>query len=487
MSEVRTIIGEIRRELPGFMQQGIGVGVTPDYFENMLVRIFERLQGENSTPEKTPQEMAALVSAKAEKKFAIFFEQLCEEWLYQLIEPVLNEASRASIPNIAGGLIAALNKEAEDFLHFSSNVTAETADHSYAVRMFHQLAERYLEGLPQNAWPTDDIGAIAHTAQAHFALSVHAQSVHSMAKHFYDCLSFAIKEERQKSDFPAFNYDQFFASLRQKADRDLGDYKTGYDPEGIFKLTERVFTKALFRVRALESEVFDAIREFDEAVFRKWKTRDDFIDNVAKYSEDTRRIAIESLDRDLAELPEKTPEAIEHFLEQRREGMLNGYARTVFSLYQDLSDHGVRCGIAATVFAAAHYSDAHYQAISGASKEDVHRLRPSASELKESVAAYFADWLTEPLITRGPGRLPSSQNQKDRERDELERKVIETILELFEEDEEISSAKVAGRLDIKGTAKSKGKVLYQRLTDRGCRNWKELKREAATIFQKRSS
>ncbi|HKA21753.1 MAG TPA: hypothetical protein VKN18_25975 [Blastocatellia bacterium] len=70
-----------------------------------------------------------------------------------------------------------------------------------------------------------------------------------------------------------------------------------------------------------------------------------------------------------------------------------------------LGDHGIRCGIAATLFAAAHYSSSVHAEASGAPQEVIEKARPRLTDLKKEVADYFSDWLLGPLATRPhPGK-----------------------------------------------------------------------------------
>jgi hypothetical protein len=89
--------------------------------------------------------------------------------------------------------------------------------------------------------------------------------------------------------------------------------------------------------------------------------------------------------------------------------MIQEYTNATFQAFIWLGDHGIRCGIAAVLFLASQYSKAVNAAASGQSEEIIDAALPSLTNLKKHVAAYFADWLIQPLATRPrPGRRPKA-------------------------------------------------------------------------------
>lgn len=120
--------------------------------------------------------------------------------------------------------------EADLLLKKAEEMTPDNTDTSYVLRVFHRLAEGFLSSFSIEKWPTDDIGAIAHTAEDHFRRNwKHAPKKwdhpHWAALLLIDCLQRAFEEEGRKIVFPVFDY----STIPEPEEGELVDYETGYD------------------------------------------------------------------------------------------------------------------------------------------------------------------------------------------------------------------------------------------------------------------
>jgi hypothetical protein len=406
----------IRREAHAFLDQEENETLNAAYTEGMFVRLaaaaLERwLPSDESTTEITEQ----FVTRAHWHLRRIFSREIQQRRLEGDIATCLN----LSAAELLGPPPSALPDdfqlqvfdEAGKLLYEAEKAAAtegENADLSYVARAFHRLAEAILSKHPIEKWPTDDISAIAQTAEAYLGKNYkHSLQLH-MAGLMNSCLQRAFEEEGRKIVFPILDY----RTVPEPKEEELEDYGTGYDPLKLHKFTERIFKYGVYRIRADDNEILHAIREFDENIFPEWTTPEEYIRNMNEWGwpAEIRERAIASLDAELAAQPEQTPEVVAAILRQRRNGMLNGRAHTIFQTFMSYSDHGMRCGIAACLFLAKHYADANYLLVSGASDDVVDRALPYKTDLQRHVAAYFADWLTRPLLTRSlPGKRAYAQ------------------------------------------------------------------------------
>ena len=293
-----------------------------------------------------------------------------------------------------------LFEEARQQLEMANNAGSDNAAPTYVASAFHRLAEAWLQHTTPNNLSDFDIHAIAQTAEEYFKkrnpflgqVSMEMLMAHLLAV----CLGSAFNEEGRKIVLPAWNYH----NEPQPDEDELDEYGSGYDPLALHKFAQRVITKGVLRVRGDEQEIFRAILEFNEARFPEVSTREAFIDSLSDQPAEIRDAKIAEFDRALCMQSEQTHEIIAQLLRQSRERMVREYSQAVFHAFMELGDHGIRCGIIATLFAASHYSNVFHAAAVGAPDRTIDKVRPTLTDLKKTVAEFFADWLTQPLATK---------------------------------------------------------------------------------------
>lgn len=404
----------IRQEAHTFLDKKDAGVLDPQYGSEMSKRLsaaalkswFPDKEPPNEVTEQFAQRVVWHLSQIYSREFA---QRRLEGDIAQCLHITADELFQESLPRPQPDEFSiALLNEAGQLLKKAEETTLENADTSYVARVFHRLVETYLHSLPTEEWPTDDISAIAQTAETYFKREWMAQPQLSMARFLGNCLHRACEEEGRKVVFPVFDY----SAISDPEDEELDDYGTSYDPLLLRKFTQRIFQRALLRVRGIDTEIIQAIREFDEAVFPGWQTREEYACDMELRGvpPHIREKALANFDTRLASLPERTPEAVAGVLQEVRSGMLAGRAEVVFKAFQVRVDHGMRCGIAACLLLSRLYAESDYLFVSDASEDEINQALPSLTELKEQIVAYFADWLTKPLETRRP---PGKQRYAD--------------------------------------------------------------------------
>jgi hypothetical protein len=302
-----------------------------------------------------------------------------------------------------------LLEKAQSLLEKAEQASPDSQDQTYTARTFHQLTEELLQRTRPENIQDYDIGAVAQTAEEHFKkrLPFFEQSplVYLMANLLGVCLHQALEEEGRKLVFPILDY----GVIPEPAEDEMESYSSGYDPLALHKFTQRIITKCVLRVRGDDYEIFNAIRELNEAHFVETTTREEFIKSLADLPDETREHQVASFDNALSAQPEHTPEIVAALLRKERERMIQDYTSATFQMFRWYGDHAIRCGISAALFLAAQYSNAIHADRSGMPKKVFEESLPGLTDLKKAVAEYFADWLTQPLVTRPrPGKKPKA-------------------------------------------------------------------------------
>lgn len=295
--------------------------------------------------------------------------------------------------------------EASELMNRANEAGPESADPSYVARAFARLAEAVHRRVHPDREPDFDLGAVAQTAEAHFARRHQGWYVAQTAQLMMDCLQRATNEEARKMDFPAIDYDEMSEPDEEKPE----SYGSGYDPLALHKFAHRIVTRGVLRVRADDREIYRAIQELNEAKFVETSTREEFAESLAGMPAEIRERKLAEFDAALDAQPDRTPETVAKVLRESRAGMIRDYTRATYRGFMDFGDHSIRCGIIATLFLAAHYANAYNAADAGQPDDVVESLLPGLTELKKEVADYFADWLTQPLATKPrPGKKPKA-------------------------------------------------------------------------------
>jgi hypothetical protein len=288
--------------------------------------------------------------------------------------------------------------EAALLMNKANEAGPDNADPSYVARAFHRLVEAVHKRSHPDEQPDFDLGAVAQTAETYFARTHQQWYVAQTAQLMMNCLQRAIKEEGRKIEFPFLDYD----AMPDPSEDQVESYGSGYDPLALHKFAQRIVTRGVLRVRGDDSEIYRAILELNEAQFVETSTREEFAASLQGLPAEIRDRRLAEFDTALSARTEKTPEIIAKLLRDDRARMIQEYTMATYRGFMDFGDHGIRCGIVATLFLATHYANAYNAAAAGQSEDVVEKLRPRLTDLKKEVAAFFADWLTQPLATKAP-------------------------------------------------------------------------------------
>jgi hypothetical protein len=283
--------------------------------------------------------------------------------------------------------------EAALFVKKANEAGPENADPSYAARLFHRLVEAVYRRFHPDEQPDFDVGAVAQTAETYFARMHQQWFIAQTAQLMMNCLQRATNEEGRKIEFPVFDYD----AMSEPAEEKLESYGSGNDPHALHKFAQRIVTRGVLRVRGDQDEIYRAILELNEAQFPKPSTREEFAENLP---DDIRDRHLAEFDAALNAQPDRTPETVAKLLRDERAEMIRDYSLATYRAFMDFGDYAIRCGISATLFLAAQYANVYHAAAAGQPDDVVDSLRPGLTDLKKNVAAFFADWLTQPLATR---------------------------------------------------------------------------------------
>ncbi|MCG3143030.1 MAG: hypothetical protein HONDAALG_00343 [Gammaproteobacteria bacterium] len=332
--------------------------------------------------------------------------------------------------------IELLIEEAKSLLNKAEQASPDNQHYTYTAYTFHRLAEAWLQRTVPDNLQDYDLGAIAQTAEEHFKkrypLFEQVPLVYLMANLLGVCLQQALEEEGRKVVFPVLDY----GAIPVPDEDELEDYGSGYDPLSLHKFSQRVITKALLRVRGDDYELLRAIFEFNQAQFPEISTREEFIESLADIPAQVRDRRIAEFDNDLSTQSEQTPEIVAMILRQIRERMIHEYTQAIFHGFRMYGDHSIRCGIIATLFLAAQYSNAINADLSGMPEDVIKKELPIFTDLKKKVAAFFADWLIQPLPTR---TREGKKAKADQVRTQL-RLEYERILEFWREASQICNS-----------------------------------------------
>lgn len=286
-----------------------------------------------------------------------------------------------------------LLSEASELLNRANEAGPDNADPSYVARVFARLADAVYRRLNPNGGPDFDLDAVAQTAEAHFVRRHRQWHVRQTARLMMNCLQRAVNEEGRKLDFPLYDYD----AMSESAEDELESYGSGYDPFALHKFAQRVVARGVLRVRGDHDEIYRAILELNEAQFVETATREEF---AAWLPADIRDRRLAEFDAALGAQPDQTPETVAKILRDARARLIQDYSAATYRGFMGLGDHAIRCGILATLFLATQYANTISAETCGQPDDVVESLRPGLTELKKNVAAFFADWLTQPLATK---------------------------------------------------------------------------------------
>jgi hypothetical protein len=121
-----------------------------------------------------------------------------------------------------------LLEEAESLMARANNAGPENADPSYVARIFARLADAIYRRLVPNEVPDFDLGAVAQTAESHFARRYRQWYVGQTARLMMNCLQSAINEEGRKIEFPVFDYDAMSYAITVKPLPEITIARTEY-------------------------------------------------------------------------------------------------------------------------------------------------------------------------------------------------------------------------------------------------------------------
>lgn len=293
-----------------------------------------------------------------------------------------------------------LFEEAELVLEKAKNTRPDNPDLTFIARTFHRMAEAWLQKTSPENLSDYDVSAVAQTAEEYFKkcnpFFGQFPMTYLMGHMLAICLQNAFQEESRKIVFPVWDY--FNNPLIKKDVFD--DYDSGYDPLALHKFTQRVLGKGVLRVRGDDNEIFEALREFNESQFPVVSTREEFVKSLADLPVELAEWQIDNFDKALAAQPTQTPEVVAQLLFKIRTQLVRDYTLMMFQGFIDLGDHGIRCGISATLFLAALYAKSNYAEAINLPEKTIAQSRPTLTDVKKIVARYFADWLTQPLATK---------------------------------------------------------------------------------------
>ena len=279
-------------------------------------------------------------------------------------------------------------------------LTPEDACKKHTVFAFARLAESVLSQLPGDHWTDADIGAIAHTAQEHFKHGANFYAAYAWMPLLMNSLKKALEIEWEKVEYPVTNYDDFIEKMLDKTlQKNVKD--DGHDdPQGFGKFAQNVLTKAVLRVRGIDTEVRRAITEFVEFNVPVFKTPDEFEASLSHLPAEIRERELAGLVKALNEQSTRSPETVARLLEIRRNNRILFNTKSIHDGFEMTIDHAIRCAIAATLYVSMQYNEANFAAMSGQPEDVIEKLLPSEGEIKGVANEMFSSWLVKVLRTR---------------------------------------------------------------------------------------